>query len=197
MTLRLHSCRSSTDPPYHALGYPPPSDFYNPLTHPSLPPGEGAKIFPAWVSGYYAHGSSASELEHRTALEVPAPTISTMSPDDVHAALYAPPAVPGGSDDVLMHVGIDHGLWTTLRRKALRLSVDVDSNANLQQSQSRWSDVELRYIWCDHSVWEMPWGAWALQAELQQAKDAGEPLRRITLTRLNGANHFVSYIWYF
>lgn len=111
-----------------------------------------------------------------------------MSPYDIHAALHAPPAVPGGSDDVLMHVGIDHGLWTTLRRKALSVHVDAKLPQSLQ-----WSDVELRYIWCDHSVWEMPWGAWAIQDELQQAKDAGEPLRRITLMRLSGANHFVSY----
>ncbi|KAF7790431.1 hypothetical protein EIP86_001386 [Pleurotus ostreatoroseus] len=174
------------DPPYHAIGYPPPNDFYNPLTHPSLPPGEGVKLFPAWVSGYYLHGDSPSLLEHRIALEDPKPTILSMSSDDLQDSLFNAPAIPGGSDDVLMHAGIRHGLWSAIREGALYIPVSGDAR------ESDWDGIELRYIWCDQSVWEMPWGTWALQAELDNAKNSGRPLRNISLTRLTGANHFVS-----
>lgn len=92
------------DPPYHALGYPPPPDSYNPLIHPSLAPGEGVKLFPAWVSGYYLHGNSPSSLEHRVALQDPPPTILTMSLEEIQGALYDPPTIPGGSDALQVEI---------------------------------------------------------------------------------------------
>jgi hypothetical protein len=78
----------SLDPPYFALGYLPPPESYNPLSHPSLAPGEGVKVFPVWVSGYYKHGDSGADLEHRIALPDPRPTILAMSEADVASALY-------------------------------------------------------------------------------------------------------------
>ncbi|THH15943.1 hypothetical protein EW146_g4608 [Bondarzewia mesenterica] len=179
-----------TDPPYHSLGYPPPAEFYNPLSHASLPRGEGAKLFPAWVSGYYRHGDSPSELEHRTALHEPRPTILTMSQEDVLSALHAAPTDPGGSDAILLEAGIRHGLYASLKEAAL---YPPTSTSLETVSKNHWPDVEVRYLWCDHSVWEMPWGTWALQAELETSKRSGKRMRNIRLVRLRGANHFAHW----
>ena len=55
-----------------------------------------------------------------------------------------------------------------------------------------WADVEVRYLWCDRSVYEMPWGTWALRKELEEAQAKGLRTRRLAIARLRGANHFVS-----
>ena len=110
-----------------------------------------------------------------------------MSKEDIESALYPPPANPGGSDNVLMELGIRYGLYSTLREASLyppeRLS---------DKYASSWDSVTLRYVWCDRSVWEMPWGTWALQSELDNAKKDGKRTRQVELVRLDGANHFVS-----
>ncbi|KAF8954824.1 alpha/beta-hydrolase [Flammula alnicola] len=186
--LKLRQCIKRVvlyDPPYHAMGYQPPPDSYNPLFDASLALGEGPKRFPAWISGYYNHGDSAYTLEHRNTLPEPRPTILTMSALEVESALYLNPTLPGGSDDILLSKGIQHGIFTALREQALY----VKDNSEHQN----WSDVELSYIWCDHSVWEMPWCTWAFQAELDEAKRIGRVIRKVTMTRLRGANHF--YHW--
>lgn len=164
------------------------------MSHPSLAPGEGAKLFPTWVSGYYAHGNSASELEHCVAQAVPIPTILNMSPEDIQANLHAPPAIPGGSDDLLLAAGIRHGLYDVMRRAALFFTSSGASEGQGEEEnavRSEWKGIELRYIWCDRSVWEMPWGVWALQEELEEARKAGKEVRNVVLVRLKGANHFV------
>lgn len=185
LTLRL-------DPPYHALGYPPPSTFYNPLTDSSHPVGEGIKLFPAWVSGYYTHGDSAHELEHRTPLQEPPPTILTMTPSEVAMALFPGPGEVGGSDEVFLHSGVRCGLWQILRQRALFISPpSLDASDDEKENLRGWNDLELRYVWCDHSVWELPWATWALQEELAEAAKAGREVRKVTLMRLRKANHFV------
>ena len=173
------------DPPYHCLGYAPPPSYYNPVTHDSV---NGAKLFPAWVSGYYAHGSSPSALEFHVPLETPPPSVLGMSTDDLESALYNAPAVPGGSDYTLVHAGVDHGLWATIRKAALYPPAAAPDGA----VRSSWDEVELRYIWCEQSDWEIPWGAWAFQAEMEEAKAYGRRMRRVSVARLASANHFVS-----
>lgn len=180
------------DPPYHALGYPPPSEFYHPLTDPSHPVGEGIKLFPAWVSGYYEHGNSASELEHRTPLKEPPPTLHTMTPADVELALFPGPGEVGGSDEVYLHSGVRCGLWEVLRKRALFVSAPAaDASEDEAENIKGWNDIGLRYVWCDQSVWELPWATWALQEELSEAEKAGREVRKVTLMRLRKANHFV------
>ncbi|KAL5523351.1 hypothetical protein ACEPAF_1618 [Sanghuangporus sanghuang] len=178
------------DPPYHALGYPPPAKFYNPLSEPSLAAGEGVKLFPTWVSGYYLHGNSPAELEHRIALLEPRPTIETMSKEDIEAALFPPSANPGGSDQILMDTGIRCGLYAALRKAALYPPASPLSSGN---PESDWASVTLHYVWCDRSVWEMPWGTWALQSELENAKNVGIYSRRVQFVKLDGANHFAHW----
>ncbi|KAL5496029.1 hypothetical protein ACEPAH_3122 [Sanghuangporus vaninii] len=178
------------DPPYHALGYPPPAKFYNPLSEPSLAAGEGVKLFPSWVSGYYLHGNSSAELEHRIALPEPRPTIETMSKEDIEAALFPPPANPGGSDQILMDTGIRCGLYAALRKAAL---FPPASSLSSSKPELDWASVTLRYVWCDRSVWEMPWGTWALQSELENAKNVGIHSRKVQFVKLDGANHFAHW----
>jgi len=98
----------------------PPAESYNPWSDPSLPPGEGARIFLVWVSGYYKHGESPSELEQRKALLDPHPTVTTMSPEEIASALYPTPVIPGASDDILLKSGIKNGLIAELREGALK-----------------------------------------------------------------------------
>ena len=176
-----------TDPPYHAFGYPPPDVFYNPLFDPSLTPGEGVKLFPSWVSGYYQHGESASSLEHRVSSQDIIPTIERLSAEDVASALYPPPANPGGSDAIFMDSGIKYGLFFLLRKLALFPKEPVNEH------EEDWNKIELRYLWCDRSVWEMPLGAWALQAEISNTvePEAGHQKRPTHMIRVTGANHFV------
>ncbi|KAI0339752.1 alpha/beta-hydrolase [Trametopsis cervina] len=183
------------DPPYHALGFPPPAAFYNPLTDPSHSHGEGIKLFPVWVSGYYAHGNSPDTLEHRTPLEHPRPTLLTMTPEEVSGTRYLAPGAPGGSDQVLMQAGIQHGLFASLRERALYLSPTTDATQASSDTNSYdgWDSVELRYLWCDESPWEIPWGTWALQNELEDATKAGKRVRRIEIVRLTKANHFAHW----
>ncbi|KAF7790420.1 hypothetical protein EIP86_001375 [Pleurotus ostreatoroseus] len=113
-----------------------------------------------------------------------------MSPGDIQDALYDAPTIPGGSDDILMRAGIQHGLWTVIREAVLYAS---SSDSSGSKSKNDWDHIELRYIWCDQSVWEMPWGTWALQAEIDAARNSGKPLRNISIMRLTGANHFTHW----
>ncbi|KAI0091390.1 hypothetical protein BDY19DRAFT_983760 [Irpex rosettiformis] len=179
-------------PPYHALGYPPPPTFYNPLTDPSHPPGTGIQLFPAWVSGYYTHGDSPHELEHRTPLQDPPPTILTMTHEEIEGAVFPGPGEVGGSDEVFLHSGVRCGLWEVLRGRALFVGMN-DDDEEKEDNVKGWNDIELRYVWCDRSVWELPWATWALQAELAEAEKAGREVRKVRLVRLRGANHFVHW----
>ncbi|EJC99741.1 uncharacterized protein FOMMEDRAFT_160186 [Fomitiporia mediterranea MF3/22] len=162
------------DPPYHSLGYPPPAEVYHPLKDPSMPPGEGAKFFSSWVSGYYSHGNSVSELELRKPLANPRPTIETMTPEDIGSAMYPPAAYPGGADFSLMEAGVQHGLFNFLREATLYPPFTGEK-------PKEWDSIQLKYIWCDKSVWEMPWGTWALQNELEEAKKKGKPIRPVSI----------------
>ncbi|KAI0772232.1 hypothetical protein BC629DRAFT_1583255 [Irpex lacteus] len=174
-------------PPAISLGYPPPPQFYNPLTDPSYPPGEGVRYFNTWVTGYYDHGESLEKLEQRTILQSPPPTISTMTPDDLASVLYAAPANSGGSDNLFMVGAARHGFWATLRKAALLIS-PLSSEA-----PKEWGNIELHYIWCDQSAWESPWATVSLRAELEEAKKVGKRVREVTMTRIRKANTFAHW----
>ncbi|KAI0632766.1 Alpha/Beta hydrolase protein [Trametes polyzona] len=56
-----------------------------------------------------------------------------------------------------------------------------------------WADVEVRYVSCERSVWEMPWGTMLLKREIENARAKGLPIRNIRLVFVKGANHFVHW----
>ncbi|KAH8078735.1 hypothetical protein BXZ70DRAFT_961456 [Cristinia sonorae] len=177
-------CVLNYDPPYHALGYPYLEGGYNPLVDQTITPEEGARRFPRWVSGYYRHGESPAELEPRTPLSEPQPTIETMALEDIQSALYPGPGNPGGSDATLMNAGIQHGLFKESRLKAYFPS---------ETSPSAWDEVKLRHVWCDQTVWEAPYTKYCLEAEFEDAKKAGRKTRPLEITRMRQANHFIHW----
>ncbi|CDO68088.1 hypothetical protein BN946_scf184788.g19 [Trametes cinnabarina] len=174
------------DPPHHVLGYPLPDDPYNPLFDPAIPPEERERAFTNWVSGYYAHGNTPDALERKTPLQDPPPTLSTLTPEDIARTLSLGPGAPGGSDALLLHFGIKLGLYEPLRKGALYLPT-ADQGGNALQN------VEVRYVSCERSVWEMPWGTLHLERELEEARAKGLPLRNIRLVFVRDANHFVQW----
>lgn len=119
----------------------------------------------------------------RAHLASPAPTLSTLTADEVASALFPSPGDPGGSDSFLVAGGIRCGVFATLREAALAVPADEG-----------WRAVEVRHLWCDRSVWEATWTAWNLRWRLAEARKKGEVLREITSVRLEGANHFVSAV---
>ncbi|KAI0036343.1 alpha/beta-hydrolase [Vararia minispora EC-137] len=168
------------DPPYHALGFTPPSVIYNPLSDPDIPASDRAQRFSAWVSGYFAHPEDGS-LEQHTPLIDPAPTLVNMKAEDVAANLAPVPTAPGGSD-ALVFTALPLGGANTIRRAALH-----------PEDKEGWGGVEWRYVWCDRSAWEMPFGAAAMREELANARETGQETRKIVLIRWRGANHFAHW----
>ncbi|KAI0334193.1 hypothetical protein GY45DRAFT_1318644 [Cubamyces sp. BRFM 1775] len=176
------------DPPHHSLGYPVPDDPYNPLFDESIPVEDRGSAFATWVSGYYIHGDSPDKLERRTPLRDPPSTLSTFTPEEVQQMLCSPPGAPGGSDMVVMNIGIKVGLYDALRKEALYLPAGGPA-----ESGNIWEDVEVRYVSCEHSVWEMPWGTMSLQRELEAARTQSLPMRNVRLVFVKGTNHFVQW----
>ncbi|KAI0086914.1 hypothetical protein BDY19DRAFT_893965 [Irpex rosettiformis] len=165
--------------PAICMGYPTPPQSYVPLTHPSHPPGEGVKLFHTWVSGYYDHGDGSSEeLEQRTPLVHPPPTISTMTTAEIDSAQCTAPGQPGGSDDLFLMSGMHQGLWENLRKRALLLSSTLPNAINDQGNAPSWDDMELHYVWCDQGAWQAPWVTLALKEELREAQQTGKEARK-------------------
>ncbi|KAI9066152.1 hypothetical protein FKP32DRAFT_1589894 [Trametes sanguinea] len=178
------------DPPYHSLGYPSPAKPWNPLIDPSFSPEEVVVKFAEWVSGYYKHGDTPDELEYRVPLGEPSPTLLRLTPEERAEALCDGPGSPGGSDDLLLNSGLRVGLFDRMRRAAFYLPKHCQG---FKESEDTWKDTNVRYIWCDHSVWDMPWGTWALRAELDEHQQKGSLMRRIEVMRLRRANHFIHW----
>ncbi|RPD58175.1 alpha/beta-hydrolase [Lentinus tigrinus ALCF2SS1-7] len=182
------------DAPYHVLGYPPlDGDIYgNPLFDPSLAEDEKTRMFADWVSGYYKHPlDSLDALERRTPLTHPPPTISAMTAEERALALYPSPGDPGGSDCVLNLTGIPSGAWPVLRESALR--VPQGEGGDAATGSRSWDAVELVYLWCDATVWEVIWGVHSLKQAVQEARIAGDKVRRVTFVQIKDANHFIHW----
>lgn len=171
------------DPPYHSFGFPHPPVAYHPVRDTDIPPEDRLHVFGLWISGYFAHNISddgTMELEQRTALAEPPPTVTKMTPDELGVIFSPAPASPGGSDAQIF-VALSRGGGSAMRTAAL-----------YPDTQDGWSKIEWRYVWCDRSGWEMPFGAAEMRKELAEAEKAGRKARKVVLVRWRGANHFVS-----
>jgi hypothetical protein len=104
-----------------------------------------------------------------------------MSETEIATALYYIPDM-SKFPDVIVLLTIRHHLAESLRKRMLYPSDEEES----------WASIPLRYIWCDMSVWEMPWGFWKFKEELESARAAGHPFRPTSVFRARGCNHFVS-----
>ncbi|KAF5327575.1 hypothetical protein D9619_004340 [Psilocybe cf. subviscida] len=161
----------------------PPPGLCDPLFDPSLSPDEVLKVFPLWVSTYYAHGEDLNKPQAK-ALDCPPPTILSMDPSDMQRCLEINPVHSGGSDERLLSLGVKLGLFARLREEAICLDKEGP------YTDKSWGDVEIKYVWCDQSTWEIPWGAVRLQADLEDSKKSGRVTRKIDMLRLRGGNYF-------
>ncbi|KAH9158762.1 alpha/beta-hydrolase [Lactarius sanguifluus] len=161
------------DPPSLAMGYPFPVGYYTPLNDPSISPEKAMEIFPLWITGYYTHGDTLETLSLRDALDEPSPTITRMSHEDLASTFHEPPTLLDGTDTVIQKGGVDRGAFSRLREVALFAP---------QNTEIAWPNVEFRYVWCDRSVWLMPWGIWSFPRTEKR-------IRKHSVVRMRGANH--------
>jgi hypothetical protein len=111
-----------------------------------------------------------------------------MTPDEIEACFSKEHARPVAIDHDIFELGLSKNVNGRTRKRALYLPETVAPGAD------DWRAIPLRHIWCDRSVWHIPWAAWSLHKEVEEAKMAGHRMRDITSVRLPGANHFVSLI---
>ncbi|KAI0332745.1 hypothetical protein GY45DRAFT_1344498 [Cubamyces sp. BRFM 1775] len=183
------------DPPACLLGYSyPEQDPYNPFYDTSLTYEERGRVFTNWITSYYSHGETLDTFERRKALQVPPPTLANMSTEDFHSTVHVPPGVPGGSDWMLLHGCFTFGIYSKLRTGAFALSPGQNGDHGAARPVGdEWRDVEVRYIWGDHSIWEAPYGAMMMRREIEEAQGEERQLRPLTILRLKGANHFAQW----
>ncbi|KAH9851838.1 Alpha/Beta hydrolase protein [Lenzites betulinus] len=180
-----------SDPPSSLLGYPyPKDDPYNPFFDTSLTHEERLKVFTTWITSYYAHGATLAAFERRRGLTTPVPTIEGMTTEDFESTVHVPPGLPGGADWTLILGCITLGAYKPLREGALYLSDDVEGT---KRAGDGWRDVEVRYVWGERSIWEVPYAAQLLRQEAADAKKGGKPFRKLTTFCIRGANHFAQW----
>ncbi|KAJ8488426.1 hypothetical protein ONZ51_g3568 [Trametes cubensis] len=157
------------DSSHFCYGYTPPPNSYQPLLDTSLSEKERVEKFGIYITGYYVHGDvwkdGPSALEFRTPLAEPA---------------------PGGSEGLLAQMMVVHGVIVAARQGAFYPKQP-------EEGASNWENVEVRHLWCDRSVWEMPWGTKMLKEEIDEAKKAGKHVRDVVFARLVGGNHFAHW----
>ncbi|KAB5575365.1 Alpha/Beta hydrolase protein [Coniochaeta sp. 2T2.1] len=174
------------DPPALALGFPFPARTYSPLTDDAIPPAERPTRFAEWVSGYFTHGNTEELLETRTPDTDRTPTILTMTQDEIRAFFSPGPAGYGGSDHALLFLGLTSGANAHMLERTVYPETSTPS-------QTQWSSVPLHYIWCNRSDYEMPWASWRLQEYIEKGGSSGRPMRTVSITCLEGANHFAHW----
>ncbi|EIM81567.1 uncharacterized protein STEHIDRAFT_161746 [Stereum hirsutum FP-91666 SS1] len=186
------------DPPYSVLGFPHHEDLRMPIDDATVTDG---KAVIAWLTGFFDHSIPPSfpstpildpELRlGRTPVSIPPPTIATISPEEIQNVIFIPPAAPGGSDVLLYEAGQRLGLFEEMRKKALYATAEEDVTAE----QKGWREsVEVKVIWCDRSIWGVPWGISQLYREVEDAKAKGElSVGRVNIVRVTGANHYIHW----
>ncbi|KAI0669370.1 Alpha/Beta hydrolase protein [Trametes maxima] len=178
------------DASYICYGYAPAPGWWQPLLDITIPETERSARFSEWVTGYFAHGDvfadGASALEFRTPLTEPAPLFTRLSAEELAESTYGPPQEPTGSENLIAQASIGHGTWGKDKDGALYLR-------DIVEGADDWRRAEVRHVWCDRSVWEMPWGAKLLVEELEGARKVGKPVRDIAFVRVKGANHFAHW----
>lgn len=191
-----------SDPPYSILGFPHHEDLRMPIDDPTVTDG---KAVIAWLTGFFDHTippsfPSTPILNPKLALGLtpvsnPPPTIATVSPEEIQNVFCISPAAPGGSDTLLYEAGQRLGLFEEMRKKAL-YATEVE---DVTEEKKKWREsVEVRIIWCDRSLWGVPWGISQLYREVEDAKEKGDlSVGEVNLLRMRGANHYVRKFCYF
>ncbi|KAL1945086.1 hypothetical protein VTO73DRAFT_2706 [Trametes versicolor] len=180
-----------SDPPSFLLGYPYPAhNRWNPLFDTSLTYEERGKVFTNWITSYFAHGDTVDTFERRHALETPPSTLATQTKEDFEATVHVAPGVPrSGADWRLMYGCTAFGVYEPLRKGTLFLPQEGEK----ETSGEEWRDVEVRYVWGDRSVWDVPYAALLLRQEVADGVREGRPMRKFTSLCVKGTNHFAQW----
>ena len=181
----------SPDGSYYFLGQPhPPLNVYHPFQDPTLTMlEERVEAFDKWVVSYYPHEYPVTPegLARAAAapLTMPPPTEPNMA-----EARHAPPGQVHERDMLVFQAAMTHGIYANLKNLAFYPSASEKGQG--EDRREDWTMLEVKYVWCDQSIWEMPWGVHLVQAEVEQARSEGRTIRDIQFVRFRGANHFVS-----
>ncbi|KAJ3005855.1 hypothetical protein NUW54_g4159 [Trametes sanguinea] len=176
------------------LGYPYPArDPYNPFRDSTLTYEERGQVFTKWITSYFSHGDTVDKFERREALSAPLPTLASMSNEDFASTVHVPPGLPGGSDWTLLHDCLTFGTFTGLREGALSLPPAGLGPKGAAAHVDACADVEIRCVWGDHSVWEVPYAAMMLRQEVEESKSNGRASRPVSILCVKGANHFAQW----
>ncbi|TBU29253.1 Alpha/Beta hydrolase protein [Dichomitus squalens] len=173
------------------LGQAVPPGMYLPFVDQSMPPAERTHAFHMWATKYFGHGEpiAIETLETRDGLEQPGSTLKRISEKEfAESTCDDPGRLPHGSDALILRLCTVHGLFTQLKDGSLYLRP-----GKADEPMNDWQDVDVRILWCDHSIWTMPWGARNVAEELNAAKAAGKATQKISSIRLRGANHFAHW----
>ena len=170
-----------SDPGFFLFGYSSEGvpDPYSPLLDPSIPESDRDAAFSRYIWGYFSHGDTLDTFERRRPLTNPPPTVLSLTDDQLATMKFTAASVAGqGADWLLFRGGKAVDLYSPLKKKAL---YPIDAT---------WGNVEVRFLWCTQSVWEVPYAFGCLLAELEEAKTNKIALRDIRVLRVRG-NHFV------
>ena len=183
ITLAVNDTHRISDGASFLFGLPRPADDYQPMIHPEqFDPVTGLD----WVGGYFSHGDTVDTLVRRTHDTDPLPTTRRMTQEEMTKTVDFQPGAPGGSDQLFVAAGYRTGLFGKLWEDAFPLP---------EQRQEAWQNIEVRFVWCDRSIWEATHAAWWVQAQVAEARAKGKRVRNVTTLRFRGANHFVS-LWH-
>ncbi|KAJ3540882.1 hypothetical protein NM208_g4854 [Fusarium decemcellulare] len=176
------------DSPYTCFAYPPPEDAYLPLRDESIPPEDRAEAFSRWVSGYYTHGPPTEHddgLERRIPAQDRRSTIDTTTKEQIEGFFDSTVAGFEGSDILHAGLGLSTGLNAELCDRVFYLPQD--------STRGFWETLQIVYLCCDRSVYEMPWAALSIQNQLKEAEQLGRKMRNISIVIMKGANHFAHW----
>ncbi len=175
------------------LLYTPPPQTYHPLWDSSVPSEQRVERFHDWAAAYFPHGDpiEADTLVLRDTPDGPS-SLKNMTSQEQEDSTHEPPGqIPDGSDTLTAKLCAIHGLYKELKDAAF---YPTAAGTRAGDAHDPWRDLELRVVWCDQSLWGIAWAAKGMASELEEAKRTGVDVRRVSLVRLRGGNHFVSTI---
>ena len=184
---------TTTDCAFGFLLYPLPQQTYHPLWDNTVPPEERVERFHQWAAAYFPHGDpiTADTLVFHDDPDGLSSLKNMTSEEQAESTHETPGHIPDGSDTLTAKLCATYGLYRELKDMAFYPS----SRTAADEASDPWRDVEVRVIWCDQSLWAIPWVAKGMATELEEAERTGTPTRRVSLVRVRGGNHFVGALY--
>ncbi|KAL2209198.1 hypothetical protein CC79DRAFT_1367391 [Sarocladium strictum] len=179
------------DAPALTFGMPKPEDPYGPFGDDEIPPEKRYEAFSKWIGSYFDHASSPDGLERRKTLEHLPVTKATADPK-LNSQVSSPQlTAPGGSDWAHLIIPQMSGVAEEDRNDIL--FGNVEAAAKEGETEKYWLSLPVRYVYCDHSIWESPWCVRKLNEQIEAEKERGRVTREVSVKTLEGANHFAHW----